>query len=352
MRGGIQLLLGRLVQHWADVEPWVVTTAAGDGPADSRPVRAAVRRIGRSRLGGHRATIMRLNAAVAATAARVQPGVLLNAHIVTAPAACVLARLGVPFVQYVYGDEVTYRPRLARLALRHATAVIALSAYGESLARRHGAPVDRIHRIPPGVDLPPEPPAPRAARPTILTIARLDERYKGHDVLIRALPLVRARVPDVEWVVVGEGSLRPVYEEAVRALGIGGHVRFVGSTSDAARDGWLDAAHVFAMPSRLSARGGGEGFGIVYLEAGAHELPVVGGNVGGACDAVVDGVTGVLVDPTDAVAVADAVSDLLLDRPRARALGRAGGVRAQEFAWPRMARQVERLVLETARSAA
>jgi hypothetical protein len=61
---------------------------------------------------------------------------------------------------------------------------------------------------------------------------------------------------------------------------------------------------------------------------------------------VVDGVTGVLVDPTDAVAVADAVSDLLLDRPRARALGRAGGVRAEESSWTRMARQVERLVSE------
>jgi glycosyltransferase involved in cell wall biosynthesis len=149
-----------------------VTATADDASAPARPARAAVRRIGRSRVSGRRATMLRLNAAVPVTAMRVRPAVLLNAHIVTAPAACVLARAGIPFVQYVYGDEVTHRPRLARLALRHASAVIALSAYGEELARTHGAAADRIHRIPPGVDLPPEP-APRA-RPTIVTVARLD----------------------------------------------------------------------------------------------------------------------------------------------------------------------------------
>src|SRR4051812_37192313 len=75
--------------------------------------------------------------------------------------------------------------------------------------------------------------------------------------------------------------------------GLDGHVHFVGAVSDVERDVWLDRAHVFAMPSRLPRGGqGGEGFGIVYLEAGVHEVPVVGGNVAGALDAVVDGVTG------------------------------------------------------------
>ena len=103
------------------------------------------------------------------------------------------------------------------------------------------------------------------------------------------------------------------------------------------------------MPSRLPASGrGGEGFGIAYLEASARGLPVVAGNVGGAPDAVADGETGILVDPTDHLALADAVSELLIDRGRAEALGRAGEARARSLAWPHVVRQVEDVLLELA----
>jgi phosphatidylinositol alpha-1,6-mannosyltransferase len=94
--------------------------------------------------------------------------------------------------------------------------------------------------------------------------------------------------------------------------------------------------------------GGGEGFGIAYLEAGAHELPVVAGNVAGAGDAVVDGVTGLLVDPTDHVAVADAITELLTNRPRAEAMGRAGKARARQFTWAQTAKRVESVLQEVA----
>jgi len=106
------------------------------------------------------------------------------------------------------------------------------------------------------------------------------------------------------------------------------------------------------MPSRLASNGGGEGFGIAYLEAGALGVPVVAGNVAGALDAVVDGVTGLLVDPTDHVAVADAITALLLDRERAEQMGRAGAERAKQFAWPRIAGQVEELILSLVRERA
>jgi phosphatidylinositol alpha-1,6-mannosyltransferase len=130
-------------------------------------------------------------------------------------------------------------------------------------------------------------------------------------------------------------------------LGVGDAVVFAGSLSDADRDLWFERAHVFAMPSRLSASGG-EGFGIVYLEAGSHELAVVAGAAGGSLDAVVDGETGLLVDPNDHVAVAQAVTGLLQDRRLAGTLGRAGAARAREFAWPVIAGRVEELLLATA----
>ena len=100
------------------------------------------------------------------------------------------------------------------------------------------------------------------------------------------------------------------------------------------------------MPSRLPPDGGGEGFGIVYLEAAAHGLPVVAGNVAGARDAVQDGVTGLLVDPTDPRAVAGAATRLLLDPEERSRLGQSGAERAAEFAWPRIVARVEQLALE------
>ena len=77
-------------------------------------------------------------------------------------------------------------------------------------------------------------------------------------------------------------------------------------------------------------------------------MPVVAGNVAGALEAVVDGVTGLLVDPTDHLAVSDAITELLLDRRRAESLGRSGESRTLDFAWPTVARRVENHLQEVA----
>jgi phosphatidylinositol alpha-1,6-mannosyltransferase len=231
--------------------------------------------------------------------------------------------------------------------------VIAVSRYTRTLALEAGASPGKIELISPGVDLHDEPNrSHRAERPTILTIASLLFRYKGHDVMVRALPLVRAQVPDVMWAVVGDGPLRHEIGSLAEAYGLNGAVQLVGAVGDAMRDAWLERAWVFAMPSRLPAGGpGGEGFGIVYLEAAARGLPVVAGDVGGAPDAVDGGRTGLLVDPTDHLAVADALTTLLLDRDRADEMGRAGRERARQFAWPPVSARVERLLFRLADAA-
>jgi phosphatidylinositol alpha-1,6-mannosyltransferase len=106
------------------------------------------------------------------------------------------------------------------------------------------------------------------------------------------------------------------------------------------------------MPSRLpGSSAGGEGFGIAYLEAAAHGLPVVAGAAAGAMEAVEDGLTGSLVDPTDHVALAAAIAELLLDPKSAAALGRAGAKRARRFTWERHAGLVEQLIQEVCGSA-
>jgi phosphatidyl-myo-inositol dimannoside synthase len=181
----------------------------------------------------------------------------------------------------------------------------------------------------------------------VLTISRLNERYKGHDTMARAWPLVLAKVPSARWVVVGDGRLRPGVEALLRSYGVSESVTFVGAVDDAERDSWLRRAHVFAMPSRLPAPGfAGEGFGIAYLEAGAYRKPVVACGVGGALDSVLDGESGLLVEPDEPLALAGAIARLLLEPELARRLGDGGRARAEQFAWPLVAARMREVLAE------
>ena len=305
-----------------------------------------VRRVrGGARLRGGRNAL--LNAAALGQALRFRPDVTLSAHIVASPAAAAIRHvLGARTVQYFHAEEIGAKPRLAAFAVRQAHESIAVSAYTAGLITATGAVPERMSVIPCGTDLPRNPTPVSVDHPTFLTIARIEERYKGHDVVVRALPLVLAKVPDAQWIVIGDGSLRAGLEHLARSYGVADSISFLGAVSDAQRDLWLRRTHLLAMPSRLPAGGfAGEGFGIVYLEAGAYGKPVVAGNVGGALDAVADGESGLLVDPTDPLAVADAITTLLLDHELASRLGRAGAERARRFSWPIIVERVEAVLL-------
>lgn len=331
----------RLAEH-LDADTRVVTLANGWRGGKTSRIRRAW-----SPVSSGPVAIAALNAAAVRDGLTGSPDVILSLHLFAAPSALALSRtLGRPWVQWVHAMEVPRKRTLARLALRRASAVVAVSDYSHSLALDAGADRQRVRIVAPGVDLDRRLPRfGRADRPTVLTVSRLAERYKGHDTLARAMPLVRARVPDVQWVVVGDGPLRRSLETLARSTGA--NARFVGRVSDEERDRWLDRAQVFCMPSRLPGGGfAGEGFGIVFLEAGLHELPVVAGDVGGARDSVIHGETGLLVDPTDHVALAGALTQLLTDPARAARLGRAGAARAREYTWPAVAARVRAILDE------
>lgn len=278
-------------------------------------------------------------------AVRFRADVVLVGHIAACAAGVAIRRLlGTPYVTYVHADEFHVWPRLARFAVRDSAAVIAVSRHSQAMSLASGGRPETTHRILNGVDLPSR----RQKRagsighpPTILTIARMVELYKGHDVMLRAMPLVLARVPEGRWIVIGDGPLRKAYEQTAEKLGIEAAVEFTGDLSDDERDDWLARATLFAMPSRLPAGGlGGEGFGIVYLEAAANGLPVIAADEGGAVDAVDAGRTGVLVDPRDHVGIADAIVALLQEPAQAHAMGEAGRAWAAELSWPSVAAKV------------
>jgi len=145
-------------------------------------------------------------------------------------------------------------------------------------------------------------------RALLLTVSRLDpqERYKGHDQVLRALTLPALAGPHGPvYVVAGEGADRARLQALARELGIAQRVRFLGAVPDRELPDLYRAADAFAMPST------GEGFGIVFLEAAACGVPVVAGNGDGARDALRDGRVGRLVDPRDPAAVAAAIAAAL-----------------------------------------
>ena len=130
--------------------------------------------------------------------------------------------------------------------------------------------------------------------PILLTVGRLSagERYKGHEQVFGALPALRAKFPTLVYAVAGGGDDRAYLEQRARDLAGDAAVRFLGFVPEEDLLGLYHLADLYVMPSTQ------EGFGIVYLEAAACGLRVVGGVGGGSADAVPDGRVGVLVDPS------------------------------------------------------
>lgn len=178
-------------------------------------------------------------------------------------------------------------------------------------------------------------PGPRAPkdRIVILTVARIHPRKGQLRVLqaLKALPSpLRARLE--YWIVGGHGKEN--YEPAIRAAATeaGFPVKFLGDVPDADLGPIYAQADIFAMtsmPHKLSI----EGFGLVYLEAGAHALPVVAHAIGGVPEAVIDGETGILVPPDDSAALTAAFARLINDPALCRRFGAAGQARALSHTW-------------------
>jgi phosphatidyl-myo-inositol dimannoside synthase len=161
-----------------------------------------------------------------------------------------------------------------------------------------------------------------AGRPVVICVSRMVPR-KGQDTLIGAWPQIRAAVSDAVLLLVGDGPYAPALRRLAHRLGVSDSVLFTGSVPWPELPGHYDAADVFAMPCRTRRSGlDVEGFGIVYLEASATGLPVIGGDSGGAPDAILDGESGYVVrDPS---AVATRLTELLKDPDKARAMGEKG----------------------------
>jgi phosphatidylinositol alpha-1,6-mannosyltransferase len=181
-----------------------------------------------------------------------------------------------------------------------------------------------------------------AGRPVVVCVSRLVPR-KGQDTLIRAWPQVRAAVPDAALLLVGGGPYAGQLRWLASGLGVAGSVIFTGAVPWPELPSYYDAGDVFAMPCRTRRRGlDVEGLGIVYLEASATGLPVIGGDSGNAPDAIRDGETGYVVPGRSPAAVAGRLVHLLTDPAGARAMGEKGMAWVdQEWRWDLVARRLQ-----------
>jgi phosphatidylinositol alpha-1,6-mannosyltransferase len=251
--------------------------------------------------------------------------------------------------------------RLARWALRRCDFVLTIGGFTKSELLGCGVREDRIAVITPGIDLnkrrydrpiAAEIASRLAGKRLILTVGRFTRR-KGQDMTLRALPRVLSRHPDVVCVMAG-GVCYDNYDDCVRLideLNLQNHTILLKDPDDDSVTWLYEHCEVFIMANRTLADGDTEGYGIVFLEAGAWGKPVVGGRAGGAVDAVDDGVTGILVDGTSAESIADALNRLLYERELARRMGEAGHRKATQNSWDAKSDEYRGLIETLANSA-
>jgi phosphatidylinositol alpha-1,6-mannosyltransferase len=283
---------------------------------------------------------------------------VICSHVAVAPVGLLLSRtFRVPFIVIGYGIDV-WDPLspLRRKALQRAARVIVLSHFtGRMVATVQAVAADRICVIHPAVDpalLALAAPASdgdivRYGEPlTLLTVARLSaqERYKGVDTVIAALPAIADVTGPVRYVIVGDGDDEPRLRALARDRGVTAAVTFAGPAQGAALAARYRASDIFVMPSLCEQRPdgwAGEGFGIVYIEAAAFARPVVAGQGGGAPEAVQNGVTGFVVDGRSVDAVTAALTRLSRDRALRVRMGDAGRLWVRQcFTHDRFRREV------------
>ncbi|MCS6870596.1 MAG: glycosyltransferase family 4 protein [Anaerolineae bacterium] len=178
--------------------------------------------------------------------------------------------------------------------------------------------------------------------PTVLSVGQIKAR-KGFLEIVEAMALVRRHVPEAEAVFIGDLKGDPQYvaqlRERISALGLADAVHLLGRLPEPELLAWYAAADVFALHS-LNQGVSFEGFGLVYLEASAAGLPVIGTRDCGAEDAIRDGETGFLVAQGDVAGLAEVLVRLLRDPDLRRRLGAAGRKFAAQHTWDASARQV------------
>ncbi|MBD2335786.1 glycosyltransferase family 4 protein [Calothrix sp. FACHB-156] len=249
------------------------------------------------------------------------PSLIITSHLnFSFPAYLLKWLLGIPYGVVAHGIEVwNLQNSTRKLALKHADIILAVSHYTrDRLLQEQDLDPQKVVVLPNTFDAENFQIAPKPdyllkryglnpQQPIILTVARLSqsEQYKGYDKILAALPQICQAIPHVHYVLVGKGDDEPRIKQLISQYQLQDRVTLTGFVPDEELSSHYHMCDIFAMPSK------GEGFGIVYLEALACGKPTLAGNQDGAQDALCQGELGVLVDPDDIEAIAQALIQIL-----------------------------------------
>ena len=253
-----------------------------------------------------------------------KPDLIICGHVNFSPLAANISNLfNIPYWVIVHGIDVWNLSDPAKInALKNSDRIISVSQYtGDRLVQEQNISPNQISLLPNTFDetkfsIAPKPQyllkkySLKLKQPVILTIARLagEERYKGYDQVIRALPEIIKTIPNIHYLIGGKGGDRPRIEQLIKDLNLESYVTLAGFVPDEQLADHYNLCDVFAMPSK------GEGFGIVYLEALACGKPTIGGNQDGAIDALCNGQLGALVAPDSIEQITETLVTILQGR--------------------------------------
>lgn len=295
---------------------------------------------------GSRLTVFRRLADIRAALAAVQPDVLVatgNRALWAAAALAPTSRL--PWLAVGHGSEFSspsgMAQRLTTLAINRATAVVAVSNFTAGLICERAEPRHLTvipnaadgERFRTGLDVTGlQRELDATGRRVLLTVGNVSER-KAQDVVIRALPVVVAEVPDVLYVIAGLPTKQAEYARLAEKLGVADHIVFTGMVPDELLPCYYNLADLFVLVSRTTAAGDVEGYGIVVQEAALCGTPAIVSTGCGLTEAIVEGKTGSSVPPDSPQATASAILSLLKDEPRRAEMARRAQAVAMEATW-------------------
>lgn len=268
---------------------------------------------------------------------------------------------GIPYVILIHGNEMNYYFKLSSIdrraskrLLRNANLILVNSSATKKLVESYGYSSRSTFIIHPAVD-------PEKFNPDnnirlsfknkyglnnkkiLLTVARL-RPLKNHENVIKALPIVIKIVPDLIYLIIGEGEEKSNLLELTKDLGLEEYIRFTGNIDHEDVSNYFNICDVFIMPSKKMEHEY-ESFGMVFIEANACRKPVIGSKIGGIKEAVIDNVTGLLVDPYDIDEIASAIIRFLTDVEYAKQLGVNGRKRVErELNWEVVGEKVENIL--------
>ncbi len=179
----------------------------------------------------------------------------------------------------------------------------------------------------------------RFQRPTIVHLGRL-RRYKSIEVAMRAMKVVRARIPDARLVIIGDGPYGPELKKEAARLDLGDAIEFQGFMKAGELVEYLNRSHLLFNPSPK------EGWGLTVVEANACGVPVVASDRPGLRDSVLNNKTGFLVPYADAIAFGEKALSILENKELWKRMSNNSLERVKELTWQRCAMETEKLLLE------